>query len=210
MKAQGAIFNYNQYMQWLSDMVQRGITSGNKQTPALIEFTRLNHKRMERLNKTIVLEDNLLDIMVSLEGKQIWYVLAEVWCGDCAQILPVIGKISELAQGSIDLRIIQRDENPEWMEKYHTNGSKSVPKLIAFNSFGQELFTWGPRPKEAQTLLINWKNSPNGKTWDDFELELHTWYAKDKTKSIQYELSQLLLSANQDKHITNANFICSN
>jgi len=210
MKVNGAIFNYSQYMDWLSNLVLQGKTSGINQSAALIQFTALNLKRMERLNKTIEIENSILDAVASIEDKQIWYVVAEVWCGDCAQNLPVIGIVAELSNGLIDLRIIQRDENPEWIEKYHTNGAKAIPKLISFNAFGQELFTWGARPKPAQELLNSWKKYPEGKSWDEFETQLHTWYAKDKTKTQQTEFCEILQSINQINKVGNANFVSNN
>jgi len=210
MKVNGAIFNYSQYIDWLSNLVSQGKTSGKNQSAALIQFTALNLKRMERLNKTIEIENSILDSLASIEDKQIWYVVAEVWCGDCAQNLPVIGIIGELSNGLIDLRIIQRDENPEWIEKYHTNGAKAIPKLISFNAFGQELFTWGARPKPAQELLNSWKKYPEGKSWDEFETQLHTWYAKDKTKTQQTEFCEILQSINQINKVGNANFVSNN
>ena len=78
------------------------------------------------------------------------------------------------------------------MEQYLTNGSKSIPKLIAFNSNAKELFTWGPRPVPAQELLMNWKKNPAGRNWEAFETELHTWYARDKSKTIQEEFVNLI------------------
>lgn len=210
MQINGAIFNYNQYMNWLKGLVAQGKTSGKKQTDALISFTALNLKRMERLNKTLEIENRVLDNLVSMGGKQIWYVITEEWCGDCAQNLPVIGKTAERSNGLIDLRIIQRDENPNWIEKYHTNGAKSVPKLIAFNLSERELYTWGARPQAAQKLFNDWKQNPNGKTWDDFEIELHTWYARDKSKTIQNELCEILSSCNKINTVGCADFNCNN
>ncbi len=48
----------------------------------------------------------------------------------------------------LDLRIIFRDDNPELMNRYLTNGSKSIPKLIAFDKANSELFTWGRDPNK--------------------------------------------------------------
>ena len=120
-------------------------------------------------------------------------VLTEAWCGDSAQNLPVIAEIAKLNPEKIKLYIVLRDENPELMDKYLTNGARAIPKLIAVNeTLDKETFIWGPRPVPAQQLLLNWKNNPADKTWDDFEKELHGWYAKDKTQTIQSEFLDLL------------------
>lgn len=191
-KINGAVFSYNQYLNWVQTLVNESKTSGINQSQALVDFTSLNLKRMERIGKTFVATEQLITLSKQVIEKQIWIVIAEAWCGDCAQNLPPINKIAEQFNGLIDLRIITRDDNPEWMQKYHTNGSLSVPKLIAFDTNQKELFTWGARPKLAQQLLSKWKANPEGKTWDDFEKELHTWYAKNKSLSIQSEFENLL------------------
>src|SRR5690606_14511850 len=106
----------------------------------------------------------------------------EPWCGDSAQSLPVLAKIAEL-NSNIDFQIILRDKNHEWIDKYLTNGGRAIPKMIVFDEKGNELFVWGPRPAPAQIISNNW-NTKKDKTWDEYETELHTWYAKDKTETI--------------------------
>jgi hypothetical protein len=192
MKIKIPLFSYQQFIDWVSELVTNKKTSGNNQSEALIAFTALNQKRMERIYKTTQISEELASMLLNIKEKQTWYVITEAWCGDSAQSLPFIAKLADLAGGKISLSIFLRDENPEWIEKYHTNGSKSIPKLISFDENGKELFTWGPRPKEAQEILLAWKANPNGRTWEEFEKELHTWYAKDKTVAIQKEFEAIL------------------
>ncbi len=184
-------FNYNDFYNWMLSLVEEGKTSGKTQTIVLSDFTALNTRRMSRLNKTILIDSELLALISQIEDNQKWLVITEAWCGDSAQNLPVIGKIADLSE-KIELEVVLRDENLHLMDTYHTNGSNSIPKLIAFNDKGEELFTWGPRPVPAQELLTNWKNEPEGRNWEAFETDLHTWYARDKSKKIQHEFSQLL------------------
>lgn len=185
------IFSYQEFNDLMFELAASGKTSGIHQTDALIRFTALNQKRMNRIYKTLIIKDFLHEILQNSKQKQNWYVITEAWCGDSAQCLPVIGKLAELAGDKINLSIFFRDINLSWIEKYHTNGSKSIPKLISFDEAGNELFTWGPRPKEAQEILLAWKANPAGKTREDFGKELHTWYAKDKTLSIQLEFEHI-------------------
>lgn len=200
----GRSYSYPEFIAWVTQLVAEGKTSGPKQTEMLAHFTALNLKRMERIYKTTEITTHLSSALALLETKQTWVVITEAWCGDSAQILPVVARVAEDAEGLVDLKIIMRDENPQWIEKYHTNGSHSIPKLVAFDDEGKELFTWGPRPLAAQQIFLNWKKNPAGKTWDEFERELHTWYAKDKTISIQngiYEKLAILfevISANSN------------
>lgn len=191
-KATGLRLSYPEYYNHVTELVANGATSGNEQTAALIGYTSLNLKRMTRLDKTFRLSDVLRNQLDALAEKQNWWVITEAWCGDSAQNLSTIAGIVAASNGKIELNVVFRDENPELMDAYLTNGSRSIPKLVAFNESGEELFTWGPRPKAAHELLLRWKQDPQGKTWEDFEMELHTWYAKDKTKSLQAEFQVLL------------------
>lgn len=185
------VFTYPEFSFYMEELVSSGKTSGNLQTQNLIDYTALNQRRMHRLNKTVKLHPELISLLKLNNTVQEWVVITEAWCGDSAQSLPVIAKMAEVSE-KIDLKIILRDLNPQWMEKYHTNGSRSIPKLIAFDESGEELFTWGPKPAPAQQILIDWKKDPNGRDRQAYETELHTWYALDKTKTIQDEFLQIL------------------
>lgn len=191
-KVNGSILPYPEYIQLVEKLVNEGKTTGHKQSEALAGFTSLNLKRMQRIDKTLHLSEKIIESIESIEESQNWWVITEAWCGDSAQNLPIIARIAEESRGSINLNILFRDDNPELMNQYLTNGSKSIPKLIAFDNEGHELFTWGPRPEPAHQLLLEWKTNPNGINWDDFEKELHTWYAKDKAETIQQEFSRLI------------------
>ncbi|WP_026838351.1 thioredoxin family protein [Gillisia sp. JM1] len=191
MNLNKTIFNYVSFFNWMESLSEMGKTSGDNQTQALADFTTLNLRRMSRLNKTLKLDDELIEALNTITKPQTWLVITEAWCGDSAQSLPIIGKMANYSE-KITLSVVLRDENPELMEQYLTNGSKSIPKLIVFDNRDQELFTWGPRPIPAQQLFINWKNNPQGRNWEDFEKELHTWYARDKSKAMQQEFIQLL------------------
>ena len=56
----------------------------------------------------------------------------------------------------------------------------------------QEVLVWGPRPQPAQEIVLEWKKDPRGRSWDQLEKELHTWYAKDKGQTMQKELEEIL------------------
>lgn len=192
LNIKGPVYNYSEFIDWVETLVNDGKTSGHQQTPELVGFTALNLKRMSRIFKTTVLNEDLQQLLNHMNEIQKWYVITEAWCGDSAQSFPVLAKIAEESKGKILINVVLRDDNPNWMDKYHTNGARSIPKLIAFNAQGEEIFTWGPRPKEAHELLLAWKANPEGKTWEEFEVELHTWYAKDKTQTLQREITEKL------------------
>jgi hypothetical protein len=51
--------NYTAYMALMQDLLSENKTTGPNQAKELVEYTRLNFHRMERLNKTIVLSETL-------------------------------------------------------------------------------------------------------------------------------------------------------
>ena len=184
-------YTYQAFEELMSVLVAAGKTTGANQTESLINFTKLNFQRQQRWNKTFVL-DEALSIKAKTAKPQIWWVLTEAWCGDSAQNLPIIAKISEASAGNIALRILLRDENLSIMDNYLTNGGRSIPKLIAIDKTDNELFTWGPRPAPVQQIMIDWKANSGSKTHDDVEREIHTWYARDKGEHLQAEFLALL------------------
>jgi hypothetical protein len=197
--SQVGLYTYESYLKQFNQWVHQGQTSSKDTSPALVEFTKLNWARTQRLQKTILLNPEIKKSAEKIDHIYTWIVITEAWCGDSAQNIPVIAEIAKLNPEKIKLYIVLRDENPELMSKYLTEGARAIPKLIVLDdTLGKEVFTWGPRPKPAQEILKEWKRNPAGKSWEDFEKELHSWYAKDKTNTIQSEFNELLHRLSQE------------
>lgn len=146
----------------------------------------LNLHRSKRIARTYKPDEVLIDLVKNVDTPQLWMVITEDWCGDSAQNLPYIAALAEL-NSNIDLRILLRDDNPDIMDHYLTNGiSRSIPILVAFEENGEELFRWGPRPAEAQELVDNLKSQ--GYSKNEFIEKLHLWYAKNRGKNLEKEL----------------------
>jgi len=147
---------------------------------------------MKRLNKTIELNELDLSRIKKFNRKQTWLVLTESWCGDAAQTIPIMNKIAEQTDGNVSLRIILRDENPEIMNEFLTEGNRSIPKLIAIdNETGLVLDTWGPRPSMATQMVKDFK-AKHGELTPEFKSDLQIWYNKDKGRNTIEDLFRLL------------------
>lgn len=153
------------------------------------EYKKLNIQRMKRIERTFEVSAELEEILLSIKNEQHWVVITEGWCGDSAQNLPAIAKFVKVNL-LIQLQIIERDQNLDIMDLYLTNGTRSIPILISFDDSGNELFRWGPRPKEAQQLVSRLKNE--GLEHDAFVEQLHLWYAKNKGVALEMEFKNLL------------------
>lgn len=185
--------SYSDYRKLLDEEMAQGRTTGADQSEWLVDYARLNLQRMKRLDKTTVLVEELRSALDGLEKPQLWVVLTEGWCGDAAQVVPVIAKIAEYSS-KIGLKLLLRDEWPDVMDAYLTNGTRSIPKLIALEpQHLVELGTWGPRPKAAQQMVEEFKKNPRGKSREEFTTMVHSWYANNKTLDTQYELLQALV-----------------
>jgi len=146
---------------------------------------------MNRWDKKINLEAELSNEIAELTRTN-WLVISEAWCGDAAQNIPFIAKLAA-ENSTIDLRFILRDEHPEIMDQYLTNGAKSIPILVMMDENFNDLATWGPRPEPVQKMVMEAKEKPN-LDQPKFIESIHKWYAIDKNKTISNEFKKLLKS----------------
>ncbi|MDH3609920.1 MAG: thioredoxin family protein [Gammaproteobacteria bacterium] len=182
---------YKDYRELVANHVQQGTSSGPTQNEELAHYTLLNDSRMRRLDKTTKVPNAISNRFEKFRGNQTWLVLSESWCGDAAQSLPIINKLAEMNEG-IDLKLVLRDENPEMMNAFLTNGSMSIPKLIAIDTNTLEVLgDWGPRPSILKTMVDNFK-AENGSLTPLFKQELQVWYNKNKGQNIAEDLAGLL------------------
>lgn len=186
------VYDYASYLQYAEQVVETNEAHPERITDAKYAFyTKLNYHRMKRWNKTFVPDEGLVAALKA-QPVQTWWVITEAWCGDSGQNMPIIAALAEAA--GISLKIVLRDENEPIINAYLTNGTKSIPILVAFNEEGEQLFLWGPRPHGAQELMLDWKANPNGRDFEAFELEMHQWYTHNKGAETQEELKALLVN----------------
>ncbi len=155
----------------------------------LLGFTKLNQRRTYRILKTYKVSEEIKEAVSNITEPQTWLVLTEDWCGDSAQNLPYLYKITQL-NDNIDLKLLYRDDNLDIMDRYLTNGGRAIPKLVAFDKDGNDLFQWGPRPEEAKKLVAQWK--AEGDTVEQFNEKLHLWYGRNRGKAFEEDLLKLL------------------
>jgi len=146
---------------------------------------KLNLYRSSRIEKTFKISDELHSEIKKISEYQLWMIISENWCGDSAQIVPYIYLITGL-NPNIRLRIISRDTNPEIMDLYLTNGTRSIPIVAGFDKYGNELFKWGPRPQMAHDLVKSLKDQ--GLEKKDWLEKLHLWYGRNRGVEIEREL----------------------
>ena len=183
--------NYQEFISLMKDLANNGRTTGLEQSEAYINYTSLNTRRMKRWDKTYQLPESVERKIEALDNKIQWIVLTESWCGDAAPSLPVMNSFAQ-ANPNISLYILLRDEHPELMNRFLTDGAMSIPKLIAVDeTSGQVLGQWGPRPEVASKMVRDYKKK-YGKLTPEFREDLQRWYNADKGQNITEELVDLL------------------
>ena len=121
---------------------------------------------------------------VPADAKLKLLVLAEDWCGDASNTVPVLVKWAEETPG-LELRILKRDENPEVMDRYLTGTSRSIPIVIVLDRDFRELGHWGPRPQDLQAWVL--ENKPRLQK-DALYPQVRKWYARDRGETTLREV----------------------
>ena len=183
--------SYDAYRNLVNQFAESEGTTGLEQTEALINYTKLNARRMKRWDKTLKISEAHQKEVAELNHPITWLVITESWCGDAAHVMPVLNKLAEL-NDNIDLKIVLRDENLELMDMFLTNGGRAIAKLIMIdNETGEVMDTFGPRPSEATALVNNYK-AEHGKLTPEFKEDLQVWYNKNKGQNIIEDAVKML------------------
>jgi hypothetical protein len=194
---------YAEYVKLIDDLLAQGKTTGPNQSKDLFHYGKLNRQRMNRLEKTVVLNESLKEKAKNITSPMIWLIITEGWCGDAAQNIPIIEKIAA-ENPNIQTRYVLRDENLELMDAYLTNNARSIPKLIALDAeTWREIGTWGPRPQIAMDYFYEMRAGGMEKT--QMMENMQRWYLADKNQNIQTEFESLLES--WAKHATIAQVV---
>ena len=174
-----------------AQQIEAGEDVPQEECDPYLDYIKLNMARMKRLDRDIRLIEGFKTLQARIKIPITWIVLAEAWCGDVAQNLPVFARIAGEVT-DIELKLLLRDQNLDVMDHYLTNGGRAIPKLICLHSADlKELGTWGPRPQEAQQIMKEYKANPIGPK-DEMIKKIQLWYLKDKGVSLQNELLNLL------------------
>lgn len=194
---------YQEYRRLIDSLLLQDKTTGSNHSPAMLHYTTMNIVRMERLDKTVRLTEEVRQQMKKIRRPMIWLTLTEAWCGDAAQIIPVMEKLCRESE-KVELRLILRDEYPSIMDAFLTDGARSIPKVIFLDADTRSVLgSWGPRPTAAQEMVMEAKREmavmenkeARKERFNRLSVDLQKWYAKDKTRSTQKELMAAVLEA---------------
>ncbi len=187
-----AATTYAAFRSLMDALAEQGKTTGADQSESMVGYTKMNHQRIKRIEKTIILESDLLNLITQIDKKYVLLAIVEGWCGDVAQNLPVINKMVE-ATDKLELHTILRDDHLDLIDKYLTDGGRSIPKVIVLEADTlKEAAVWGPRPVPVQDMVVANKNLPEPLPYSEFSLGVVKWYNADKTHTLQNEWVDLV------------------
>ncbi|MGB1104144.1 MAG: thioredoxin family protein [Crocinitomicaceae bacterium] len=177
------------YTALITGLLAQDKTTGDNHSEAMIHYTRMNLKRLNRWMSKGELIPEAKSVIKSIDKPQYWTVLTEAWCGDAAHALGFLWKMASL-NDQIHFEWKLRDQNLDLMDQYLTNGGRSIPKLIVRNANGEDLFDWGPRPAHIQKAYL--KMRENNLPYSEISIELQKLYNADKGESTQQEILALI------------------
>jgi hypothetical protein len=180
--------DYKTYLKLFEETINSNTPEPPYTDQQYLKYAKLNFSRMNRWQKTLQLNEDLISEVRAIAKPQEWIIITEPWCGDGAPIVPFLVRLAE-QNPLIKYDLQLRDQEPFLISSYLTNGTKSIPKLIVRDEAGNDLFTYGPRPKATQQLVNRLKAA--NVDYDTLNTEVQNWYNKDKGVELQKELLQL-------------------
>lgn len=178
--------NLEEYERQFEDILDGQNQSYPYDNDDYLNYVKMNKARIRRWTKSGKILPELEERIKSEKKAVNWLLITEPWCGDAAHSHPFIGKLSAL-NSAISLTVQNRDSSGSVIENYLTNGSRSIPILVVRDNDNNDLFTWGPRPSDIQTIVIDHKKNPQIDN-EEHKKDVQKWYNKDKGKSLQHEL----------------------
>lgn len=176
--------NIKTYETQFDDIIEGKHTLPPYDNPDYIHYVKMNQTRANRLSRKGKLLAQLKELIASIDRDLHWLLITEPWCGDAAHCHPFVARYAAM-NDHITLKIQNRDAPGSEIDKYLTNGGKSIPMLIIRDAEHKDLFTWGPRPKDAQALYLDLKR--RSIEWPEILKELQLWYNKNKGEMMQKE-----------------------
>ena len=154
------------------------------------EYYELGLQRMNRTLKTFKIDEEQLNVLKAKNFKGKILIISEPWCGDASATVPAVTQFFEAAD--VEVKIFLKDSDTSLIEKFLTNGTQSIPKILILDENFAVKNVWGPRPKFGNELLKKFKENPETYPREEFYNDLQVYYAKNRGKDAITELLELI------------------
>lgn len=153
-----------------------------------LETAEANRELWHAMAARATVHDPALERISAARGHWRLLVLADDWCGDAVNTLPVVARLAEAAP-NLELRLLGREEMPELMDRHLTHGARSIPVVILLDEAGVERGWWAPRPRPLQEWF---ERLGRGMEKTLRYRELRRWYARDRGVTTANEIADLV------------------
>ncbi len=110
-----------------------------------------NRDRVEALEARVEIKPDDLAAFKSLPEPVDVLVIGADWCYDVITNLPVLVRVAK-ESGKLNLRLFERDQNPDVMAEYMNGPYMSIPVFAFFDRNFREIGHWIERPKAVTDL----------------------------------------------------------
>jgi hypothetical protein len=107
-----------------------------------------NRDRVESYESKVQIKPEDLAVFKSLPRSLDVLVIGSDWCYDVITNLPVLARLAQ-ESGKLNLRVFDRDENPDLRDQYMNGPYQSIPVFAFFDENFNEIGHWIERPKSV-------------------------------------------------------------
>ncbi len=140
--------SYENYLHSLRDILKANKIGTTDPGHHCIQDTRLNFHRMKRTFRTLVVDEELKDLLLNIDKRLLWMVIFDGKYGDNTQIIPALAKIAQQSE-KIEMRVLLKNEYPDLTKQLFQEDDR-IPKLICIDPDQfTELGIWEPDTPKA-------------------------------------------------------------
>ena len=155
--------------------------------PTFLSTVAANTELWPAVYRTARLPEGMVERARAIPGEWKLIALAEDWCGDAVNVVPILSKLVEQLP-NFELKVMGRDANPDLMDSHLTGTSRSIPVVIVLDDQFEEVGWWGPRPGPLQEGFM-----AEGLQLEKTERYKHVrqWYARDRGRTLLDEILRI-------------------
>jgi hypothetical protein len=110
-----------------------------------------NRDRIEGYERNVEIPPEDLAVFKDLPRPLDVLAIGSDWCYDVLTNLPVLARLAR-ESGNLNLRIFDRDENPDLRDQFMNGPYQSIPVFVFFDEDFNEIGHWIERPKSVTQL----------------------------------------------------------
>jgi hypothetical protein len=166
--------------------------------------TEEQQRRWQQVYTAVKLTDAQKQLVAGFVRDMRVLIVSGVWCGDCVQQCPLLQRIAEANATRIDLRLLDRDEHRDLMEKVRINGGDRVPVALFLAEDHELCAVYGDRTLNRYRALAARQLGPSCPTGivapgaDELATTLQDWLNEFERVQLMLRLSARLRQKHND------------